>query len=35
MIHDYLKLDRALVYDIINNNLNDIEDFIKIIVEYI
>ncbi|AJA48557.1 hypothetical protein CPAST_c24880 [Clostridium pasteurianum DSM 525 = ATCC 6013] len=35
LVHDYLKLDRALVYDIINNNLNDIEDFIKIVVEYI
>ena len=35
LVHDYMKLDRVLVYDIIKDNLNDIEDFIKIVVEYI
>ncbi|MBV7275105.1 DUF86 domain-containing protein [Clostridium sp. PL3] len=35
LVHDYMKLDRAFVYDIINNNLKDIEDFVKIVVEYI
>lgn len=35
LVHDYMKLDKGLVYDIINNNLKDIEDFIKIVVEYI
>ncbi|AWI04532.1 type VII toxin-antitoxin system HepT family RNase toxin [Clostridium drakei] len=35
LVHDYMKLDRGLVYDIINNNLKDIEAFVKIIVEYI
>ena len=35
LVHDYMKLDRALVYDIINNNLQDIEDFIKVIIEYV
>ena len=35
LVYDYMKLDRGLVYDVINNNSNDIEDFIKIVVEYI
>lgn len=35
LVHDYLKLDRAIVYDIVLNNLKDIEQFVKIIVEYI
>lgn len=35
LVYDYMKLDRGLVYDIINNNLKDIEAFVKIIVEYI
>lgn len=35
LVYDYMKLDRELVYDIINNNLKDIEAFVKIIVEYI
>lgn len=35
LVHDYMKLDRGLVYDIINNNLNDLEDFVKAVVEYI
>lgn len=35
LVHDYLKLDRTIVYDVIKNNLCDIELFIKIISEYI
>ena len=35
LVHDYLKLDRAIVYDIVLYNLKDIERFVKIIVEYI
>lgn len=35
LVHDYMKLDRELVYDIINSNLSDMEDFIKTIIEYI
>lgn len=29
LVHDYLKLDRGIVYDIIVNNLGDIKSFIK------
>lgn len=35
LVHDYMKLDRGLVYEIINNNLKDIEEFVKKIIEYI
>ena len=35
LVHDYIKLDREVVYEIIINNLKDIEDFIEIISEYI
>lgn len=35
LVHDYLKLNRGMVYDIILNNLCDIKKFIKIICEYI
>jgi uncharacterized protein YutE (UPF0331/DUF86 family) len=35
LVHDYMKLDREIVYNIINNNLIDIESFIKIIVDFI
>ena len=35
LVHDYLKLDRGIVYNIITNNLKDIEHFIEITVEYL
>lgn len=35
LVHDYMKLDRALVYDIINNNLIDIENFVSVIIQYV
>lgn len=35
LVHDYMRLDRGLVYEIINNNLKDIEEFIRVIIEYI
>ncbi|MFL0197113.1 type VII toxin-antitoxin system HepT family RNase toxin [Clostridium sp. WILCCON 0269] len=35
LVHDYMKLDRGLVYEIINNNLRDMEEFTKIIIEYV
>ena len=36
LVHDYLRLDRGIVYEIIIiNNLKDIEHFIDITVEYI
>lgn len=35
LVHDYMKLDRGVVYDIINSNLKDIEEFAKIIIQYV
>ncbi|MGO1369239.1 MAG: type VII toxin-antitoxin system HepT family RNase toxin [Senegalia sp. (in: firmicutes)] len=35
LVHDYLKLDRAIVYDILHSNLKDIQAFIDIIINYI
>lgn len=35
LVHDYIKLDREIVYDIIINNLVDIKEFIIIVSEYI
>lgn len=35
LVYDYMKLDRVLVYDIISNNLSDIEEFVKTIIEYV
>ncbi|WP_291567399.1 type VII toxin-antitoxin system HepT family RNase toxin [Clostridium sp. UBA2485] len=35
LVHDYLKLDREIVYGIILNNLDDIITFANIIKDYI
>lgn len=35
LVHDYIKLDREVVYDIIINNLRDIEEFMNIVSEYV
>ena len=35
LVHDYLDLDRKLEYKIIINNINDIQQFMKIVVKYI
>lgn len=35
LVHDYMKLNRSIVYDIILNNLSDIKKFVSIIAEYI
>ncbi|SFA81019.1 type VII toxin-antitoxin system HepT family RNase toxin [Clostridium frigidicarnis] len=35
LVHDYLKLDRGIVYDIIVNNLGDIKSFIKYVKKLI
>jgi uncharacterized protein YutE (UPF0331/DUF86 family)/predicted nucleotidyltransferase len=35
LVHDYMKLNRAIVYDIIQNNLKDLENFASIVVQYI
>ena len=34
LVHDYTNLDREIVYEILNNNLKDIEDFRKIAIKY-
>lgn len=34
LVHDYINLDREIVYEILNNNLKDIEDFRKIAIKY-
>jgi uncharacterized protein YutE (UPF0331/DUF86 family) len=35
LVHDYIRLDRELVYDIIINHLKDIEVLIKVVTEYV
>lgn len=35
LVHGYIKLDREIVYNIIKNNLGDIEKFIKVISDFI
>jgi len=35
LVHDYAKINREMVYEIIRNNLNDFEEFIDTISEYI
>ena len=35
LVHDYLDLDRKLEYKIIINNIHDIQQFMKIVVNYI
>lgn len=35
LVHDYLKLNRGMVYDIIINNLKYIEKFEGIIMDYL
>ncbi len=35
LVHDYAKINREMVYEIILNNLNDFEEFIDTISEYI
>lgn len=35
LVHDYVKLDRKRVYNIIQSSLSDFEKFAKIIEEYI
>lgn len=35
LVHDYIDLDREMVYDIIKDNLKDIEDFRDIVIEYV
>lgn len=35
LVHDYLELDREQEHEIIRNNISDIQDFMRVIVEYI
>jgi uncharacterized protein YutE (UPF0331/DUF86 family) len=35
LVHDYVKLNREIIFDIVINNLDDIENFVRIIVDYI
>jgi uncharacterized protein YutE (UPF0331/DUF86 family) len=35
LVHDYVKLDRKIVYDVVVNHLVDVEKFVKVVVEYI
>ncbi len=35
LVHDYLELDRKLEYEIILNNIDDLEKFMEIAVKYI
>ena len=35
LVHIYWEIDDALVYDILQNNLMDIEEFLKIVLKYI
>lgn len=35
LVHDYLKLDKGIVHNIINNNLQDLEKFVNIVIEYV
>lgn len=35
LVHDYVKLNKEIVYEIIANDLKDIKKFIKVVSEYI
>lgn len=35
LVHDYLKLDRGIVYDIVMDRLGDIKSFVKVIKDFI
>jgi len=35
LVHDYIKLNRKMVYNIVLNNLTDLESFIKTVGDYI
>ncbi|WP_461204950.1 type VII toxin-antitoxin system HepT family RNase toxin [Clostridium sp. DL1XJH146] len=35
LVHDYLNLNRGMVYNIIKNNMDDIRKFVAIIADYI
>lgn len=35
LVHDYMKLDRGIVYGIVINNLKDLEEFVVNVSDYI
>ncbi|TDO95171.1 uncharacterized protein YutE (UPF0331/DUF86 family) [Halanaerobium saccharolyticum] len=35
LVHDYLELDRELEYEIIKNNIDDIKEFMQVILKYL
>ncbi|WP_420827297.1 type VII toxin-antitoxin system HepT family RNase toxin [Carboxydothermus hydrogenoformans] len=35
LVHVYWEIDDAVVYDILQNNLKDIEEFLKIAIKYV
>jgi len=35
LVHDYLDLDRELEYKIIKNNIKEIKEFMRVILEYL
>jgi uncharacterized protein YutE (UPF0331/DUF86 family) len=35
LVHDYLEIDRSIVYDILQNHLEDIEDVKKVFVQFL
>ncbi len=35
LVHDYMKLDRGIVYGIVINNLRDLEEFVVNVSDYI
>lgn len=35
LVHDYMKLDRGIVYGIVINNLNDLQEFVVNVSDYI
>lgn len=35
LVHDYIKLDKEIVYDVVTNNTKDLKTFIDVISDYI
>lgn len=35
LVHDYLDLDRELEYEIIKNNIDDIKEFMRVVLKYL
>ena len=35
LVHDYLDLDRELEYEIIKNNIDDIKEFMRVVLDFL